>query len=175
MSNAVKAEQITADQALQLKNNDAIFIDVREPAEFNNAHIQEAKLHSLGKISAQDLASHGDKTIVIYCQKGVRGNKACDKIFKDNPNAKIVNLEGGIEAWQKAGFAINKGSSNVLPLDRQVQITIGGAVVVFTVLATLLHPNFVYGAMFMGAGLLFAGLSGFCGMARLMALAPWNK
>jgi rhodanese-related sulfurtransferase len=166
---------VQAKEAMDLLTKDAVLVDVREPAEFNTRHIPNAMLHPLGSINASQLEKYGDKTVLIYCQKGLRGQKACEKILQDNPNSKIVNLVGGIEAWQAAGFTTNKGTSNVLPLDRQVQITIGSLVLAFSLLGYFVQTNFVFGATFMGTGLLFAGISGFCGLARVMAKAPWNR
>ena len=168
-------KSIQAHEAKALVAKEAVLIDVREPAEFNSRHIPNAKLHPLGSIDASQLAEYGDKTVLIYCQKGMRGQKACEKILQDNPNSKVVNLVGGIEAWQAAGFAINEGTSKVLPLDRQVQITIGGLVFVFSLLGYFVNTNFIFASAFMGAGLVFAGISGFCGMAQVIAKAPWNR
>ncbi|MFT6267422.1 MAG: rhodanese-related sulfurtransferase [Alphaproteobacteria bacterium] len=168
-------KSVHAQAAFALLGEDSVLVDVREPAEFNTKHIPKANLHPLSAINAKALTSYGDKTVVIYCQKGIRGQKACEKILQDNPQAKVVNLTGGIEAWQAAGLNTIKGDSNVLPLDRQVQITIGAGVLIFSLLGYFYQTNFIFGAAFMGAGLLFAGISGFCGLARIMALAPWNK
>jgi rhodanese-related sulfurtransferase len=170
-----KVKAVSASEAKKLSNENHIFVDVREPAEFNTVHIENSKLHPVGNIHADHMSDYAGKTVVVYCQKGMRGQKACEKILKDNPSADIVNLSGGIEGWQQAGFSVKKGESNVLPLDRQVQITIGSFVLCFALLGYFVNPNFGLGAAFMGAGLLFAGISGFCGLARVMALMPWNK
>lgn len=166
---------IQAQEAEALIAKDTVLVDVREPAEFNSRHIPNAKLHPLGSISAVQLAEYGDKTVLIYCQKGMRGQKACEKILQDNPHTKVVNLVGGIEAWQAAGFAVNEGTSNIFPLDRQVQITIGSLVLTFSLLGYFVNTHFIFASAFMGAGLLFAGISGFCGLARVLAKAPWNQ
>jgi len=168
-------KSIDASDAKSQLNQDAVLVDVREPAEFNNKHIKGAKLHPLGTIDAATVSQYSDKTVYVYCQKGMRGQKACEKILQANPNANLVNITGGIEACELAGFDINKGTSSVIPLDRQVQMTIGGSVLLFCLLSVFVTSNFVWGAAFFGAGLLFAGISGFCGLARVMALAPWNK
>lgn len=168
-------KSVNANEAKRLIEESATFVDVREPAEFNAAHIENSKSHPLGSIHAQHITNYAGKTVVIYCQKGARGEKACKKILKDNPTANIVNLSGGIESWQQAGFDVKKGQSNVLPLDRQVQIGIGSLVLCFALLGYIVNPNYALGAAFMGAGLLFAGFSGFCGLARVIALMPWNR
>jgi predicted branched-subunit amino acid permease len=58
---------------------------------------------------------------------------------------------------------------------RQVQIAAGSLVVIGVLLGALVHPGFYALSAFVGAGLVFAGVSGFCGMARLLVLMPWNR
>ena len=87
----------------------------------------------------------------------------------------VFNLEGGIEAWRAAGLPVAEGERKTLPLDRQVQLTIGLLLLASVALALLVHPAFIWLAAFFGAGLTMAGLTGFCGMARVMARMPWNR
>jgi rhodanese-related sulfurtransferase len=61
------------------------------------------------------------------------------------------------------------------PLMQQVQIVAGSLVLLGVVLGYLLNPAFFLLSGFVGAGLLFAGLSGWCGMALLLAKMPWNR
>jgi hypothetical protein len=63
------------------------------------------------------------------------------------------------------------------PIDiiRQVQIAAGSLVLMGILLGTLLAPGFYALSAFVGAGLMFAGISGFCGMAHLLTLMPWNR
>jgi rhodanese-related sulfurtransferase len=173
--NMAAYNSVAAQEASALIAKNAILVDVREPAEFNAHHIPNAKLHPLGAIDANQLAEYGDKTVLIYCQKGMRGQKACEKILRDNPHSKVVNLVGGIEAWQAAGFAVKKGTSSVLPLDRQVQITLGGLILTFSLLGYYININLMFVSAFLGAGLLLSGLTGFCGLARVLSKAPWNQ
>ncbi len=84
-------------------------------------------------------------------------------------------LEGGIEAWRDAGLPTVQDKSQPIEIMRQVQIAAGGLVVAGVSLGVLVHPGFLGIAGFVGAGLTFACLTGFCGMARPLALAPWNK
>jgi rhodanese-related sulfurtransferase len=171
----MKFKNVTSNQLQQWLNDDeAIIIDVREPAEFATKHIKGATLLPLGKITANDLPNT-DKKIVIYCLKGARGNSACVKIT-DQDNSKVIyNLTGGIEAWQEAGKPVEKGNSNVLPLDRQVQLTIGTLALTGSLAGYFYDPIFMLIPAFLGAGLTFSGLSGTCGLALLMAKMPWNQ
>jgi rhodanese-related sulfurtransferase len=162
-----------------IDNNQAILIDVREPAEFNNQHIDGANLAPLSKITINDLDKYNKnnegKKIVIYCGKGGRGNSACEKLKADANNIELYNLEGGITAWIASGGEVTKKSGFFLPLDRQVQLTIGLCVFLASLASIFINTNFAYLTAFFGAGLIFAGLTGFCGLALLMAKMPWNK
>lgn len=157
-----------------LDSGEAELVDVREDIEFHTSHIESAHHHPLGKIVSDDLPANGKK-IVIYCLKGARGKKACDKVIGDLQGATIYNLEGGIDAWKSAGYQVVEGSKKVMPLDRQVQITVGGGVLASVIAAQLVNPDFIWLAGFFGAGLLFAGLSGICALARLLTIMPWNR
>lgn len=170
--NVKTIDALTAKQ--WLSEGQAVLIDVREPTEHASQKITGAKLHPVGSICCGDLPSR-EKKIIIYCQKGMRGSNACQKLMAENDELDIYNLEGGIEAWQQAGLAIEQGHKKVLPLDRQVQLTIGLSVLILSLLAYFVNPAFAFGAAFFGAGLTNAGLTGWCGLAKLMALMPWNK
>jgi rhodanese-related sulfurtransferase len=155
-----------------LNDGSAMLVDVREPAEYRARHIAGARPIPLGKIDAGRLPSSG--RIVIHCLKGGRGASACEKLLRQNPALEIYNLAGGIDAWAAAGLPVRTGRF-VLPLDRQVQLTIGIILLVLTSLSLTVSPLFVVGAGVVGLGLSVAGATGFCGLARLMAWAPWNK
>ena len=87
----------------------------------------------------------------------------------------LADLEGGMLAWQQAGLPVEKRKGAPLPLMRQVQIVAGGLVLAGVLLSVLVAPGWIWLSGFVGAGLMFAGISGFCGMARLLAAMPWNQ
>lgn len=154
-----------------LDDGSATLVDVREPAEYRACHIAEARPIPLGKIDVGHLPSSG--RIVIHCLKGGRGASACEKLLQQNPALEIYNLAGGIDAWMTAGLPVRAGK-RVLPLDRQVQLTIGIILLAVSGLTLLVSPLFVLAASVIGLGLLTAGATGLCGLARLIAHAPWN-
>lgn len=84
-------------------------------------------------------------------------------------------LEGGLDGWTRAGLPIEANLKAPLEMMRQVQIVAGSLVLLGVVLGWLISPIFFALSAFVGAGLTFAGISGFCGMARLLGLAPWNR
>lgn len=158
-----------------LETGEALLVDVREPAEYAAEHIPSATLLPLGQTCCAKLPAGNGKKLVIHCRKGGRGGNACAKLLAEDPTLAVYNLEGGIEAWAAAGYAVARGARRVLPLDRQVQLTIGVVALVASLLALGGHPGFIYVTGFLGAGLTFAGLTGFCGLARVLAKMPWNQ
>ncbi len=153
----------------------AVLIDVREPAEYKAESIAGATLLPLAGINKSALPNYAGKKLVIHCRKGGRGGSAYEKLLAEDPNLEIYNLEGGISAWVEAGFPIQSSGKFFLPLDRQVQLTIGLLVLIGSLLAYFVNPLFLLLRGFFGAGLTFAGLTGFCGLAIIMARMPWNQ
>ncbi|MFN8694220.1 MAG: rhodanese-like domain-containing protein [Holosporales bacterium] len=155
-----------------LDNGEAILIDVREPAEYKAEHIKGSHLMPLGVCCPEKLpTATKNKIIIIHCKAGKRGEKACAALRESGQT--IYNLAGGLDAWMAAGLPIEKGRG--VPLMRQVQIVVGGLVGFFTILGFAVHPGFHAAAGIIGLGLLNAGLTGWCGMAMLLAKMPWNR
>ncbi len=158
-----------------LDSNEAVLVDVREPAEHSAENIAGATLVPLSTISQKTLPPCVGKKLVIHCKKGARGGAACEKLLAEDPSLEIYNLAGGINAWADAGLSIKTSDRFFLPLDRQVQLTIGLGLLSASILGYLFTPLFFLLTGFFGAGLTFAGLTGFCGLAVLMAKMPWNQ
>lgn len=158
-----------------LNNDEAILIDVREPAEHEAQKISGSTLIPLSNISKDSLPKNIDKKLVIHCQGGKRSQLACQKLLNEDANLEIYNLQGGILSWIEGGCKINISNKFFLPLDRQVQLTIGLGVFLGSLLGYLVSPKFLLLSGFFGIGLIFAGLSGYCGLAVFMAKMPWNR
>ncbi len=166
---------ITASELKKiLDKGEVLLIDVREPAEHRSECIDGACLIPLGEISIERLPST-QRPIIIHCRSGKRSAEACAKILKADASLDVASLEGGIIAWSQAGFNVKKSGSTILPLDRQTQIAVGFIAFSGTILGTLINPTFYVLPGFIGAGLMFAGLTGWCGMAKLLAKMPWNR
>jgi rhodanese-related sulfurtransferase len=101
--------------------------------------------------------------------------QAATKLLDENPDLEVYSLEGGLMAWKEAGFPTHRASCAVLGLERQTQIAAGSLVLSGTLLGVAWHPAFFFLSGFVGAGLIVAGLSGWCGMAKLLAKMPWNQ
>jgi len=158
-----------------LDKGDAVVVDVREPAENAAESISGATLLPLGGITKDALPETSGKKLVIHCRSGKRSGSACEKLIAEDPELEIYNLEGGISAWTEAGHTVKTSGKFFLPLDRQVQLTIGLGVLIGSFLAYFVNPLFFLLTGFFGAGLTFAGLSGTCGLAIIMAKMPWNQ
>jgi rhodanese-related sulfurtransferase len=154
--------------------NNVHLIDVRTPAEFQEMHVESARnvpLHQLDPNAFQE--SHSNNPLYVICQKGGRGKQACEKLASAGV-ANVFNVEGGTDACVAEGLPVVRGHKTI-SLERQVRITAGSLVVVGALLAWLVHPAFIALSAFIGAGLVFAGITDTCGMGMLLARMPWNQ
>lgn len=158
-----------------LENNEAVVVDVREPAEYAAENIVGAALVPLATICKKALPQCKNKKLVIHCRSGGRSKRACEKLLTEDANLEIYNLEGGISSWIEAGCEVKSSGKFFLPLDRQVQLCVGLSVLSGGLLAYFVNLAFLIIPIFFGAGLTFAGLTGFCGLAMLLAKMPWNQ
>jgi len=155
----------------------AELLDVRTPGEFAAAHVPGAKLIPLDDLDAAAFCrarSADGKPVYVLCQSGGRARKAIEKLQRAGFSGCVL-VEGGTQAWIDAGLPVNRGESKVLPLMRQVQITVGFISATGAALALTVNPWFALLPLVTGCGLLFAGLTGFCGLALLLAKMPWNR
>jgi rhodanese-related sulfurtransferase len=173
ISYAVEVQTVTANQLHNmLLENDVCLIDVRNTDEYIEEHIEGSKNIPLPILSLDQMEAN-NKNIVIHCKSGKRGEKAYKLLKSQKPDLQLSNLEGGILSWKAADFP-TKVISSTLPIMRQVQILAGTLIVIGTV-CSFLSPYFLAIPAFVGCGLMFAGFSGWCGMANLLSLMPWNN
>jgi rhodanese-related sulfurtransferase len=155
----------------------AELLDVRTPGEYAAAHVPGATLVPLDQLDAAAfLRQRGadDKPIYVLCQSGGRARRAIEQ-FQRAGFDRCVLVEGGTQAWMDAGLPVDRSESTVLPLMRQVQITIGFVSAVGAALALAVNPWFAIIPLVAGGGLLYAGLTGCCGLALVLAKMPWNR
>lgn len=167
----------TALRELTAKGQARCLVDVRTPAEYEEVHVEGAHLMSLDKLDAAELRAAlkpatGEK-IYLLCKSGRRAQQAAEKLSTAGVQNCVV-VEGGTDACVASGFDCKRGAKT-LPLDQQVRVTLGVIILASFLFAHLVHPYFIWIAAFIGAGLVFSGLTGFCGMALLLAKAPWNQ
>lgn len=163
---------ISPQKAKELIAQGAVLVDVREADEHARERIPGARHHALSQLNGTLLESAG--AVIFHCRSGNRTATHAGKLAAAAACDAYV-LEGGIEAWKKAGLPVAQDKRQPIEIQRQVQITAGFLVALGIVLGTLVHPGFYALSGFVGAGLVFAGISGTCAMARLLQLAPWNR
>jgi rhodanese-related sulfurtransferase len=153
-------------------------LDVRTPAEHGEIHVPGVHLVPLDKLDPAQLAgSNGfrkDQPIFLLCRSGSRAKQAAEKLEKDGFTQCHV-VEGGTMAWAEAGLPVNRGTTKVMSLERQVRVAAGAIVLMGVLLAQFVNPAFIWLSGFVGAGLIFAGLTDWCGMGMLLAKMPWNQ
>jgi rhodanese-related sulfurtransferase len=158
-----------------------VIIDVREEDEFLAEHVENSiniPLSSFAGMAPGVLNQLGKSQIVIMCRSGVRAGQALNMIqglgFNDLHQYQVY--EGGILGWKKQGQpVVARKVKAPLPLMRQVQLVIGAMLLAFGIAAAVIDPVYAWGAVFIGCGLLVAGATGFCALANVLAMLPWNK
>lgn len=152
-----------------------LLLDVRTPAEYEDTHIEGAVLHPLSDLdpaTVKDLAR--DKAAcVVVCRSGGRASQAAEKLEAAG-FSNLQVLEGGVTAWERCGLPVVRGRKTI-SLERQVRIAAGAMVLAGALLAYLVHPNWIALPAFVGAGLMFAGITDWCGMALILGRMPWNR
>ena len=151
---------------------------MRTPAEYAQVHAEGARLVPLDRLdpAAVMSAREGppDEPLYVICKTGARAARACEK-FHAAGFANVLCIEGGTAAWEQAGLPVVKGQRKVISLERQVRIAAGLLVLCGVLLGWLVHPVLYALSAFVGAGLVFAGMTDTCGMGMLLARMPWNR
>lgn len=167
---------ISPERAAELMREGAVLVDIRERDEHARERIAGARHHALTMLDREHPARPGDDVLIFHCRSGARTTQNAAHLAGSVPaDVETYLLDGGIDAWKKAGLPVTVDRKAPLPIMRQVQIGAGSLVVLGTVLGATVSPGFYLLAGFVGVGLVFAGVTGFCGMANLLALMPWNR
>jgi rhodanese-related sulfurtransferase len=161
-------------QKLLLAQPHLPLFDVRTPVEFAEVHVPQAQNIPLDELQPGALELPKDQPVYLLCRTSNRATKAAEKLAKEG-FAQPVVVEGGTLAWVAGNFPVIRGTSKIISLERQVRIVAGSLVFIGVVLGWFVHRAFFGLAGFVGAGLVFAGITDFCGMGLLLAKMPWNK
>jgi len=162
-------------EAVRTGASGLVVVDVRSPGEFAAAHIRgsyNVPLDALPEVASR-LSGLRDETVALVCRTGVRASQAETMLRSAGVESARV-LAGGIEGWEQAGLPLDRGRG-AWSIERQVRAIAGGLVVTGVVGSVTVNRKLVWLAGFVGGGLLFAGLTDFCGMARLLMLLPFNR
>jgi rhodanese-related sulfurtransferase len=163
-----------AEARRRLDNGSAVLVDIREPMEHARESIPGALLHSVSVFDPAVLRGQAASALIFHCQSGKRTCDIAERLLACGAPETFI-LQGGLQGWKAAGHATTIDRSKPIELQRQVQIAAGTLVVLGLLLAWLVTPLFLGVTAFVGAGLIFAGFSGWCGMAHLLGFMPWNR
>lgn len=151
-----------------------MMLDVRTPVEYRECHAAMAVNRPLESLNLEAICcevSAAKAPVFVLCKAGTRSKAACEKLR--GAGLSVVDVEGGTEAWIKAGLPVNRGRK-AFAIDRQMRI-VAGSLVVLGVALSPIHWGFVLLSGFVGCGLIFAGVTDICPMMSVLARAPWNQ
>jgi rhodanese-related sulfurtransferase len=151
-------------------------IDVRTPVEFREVHVGCARNVPLDQLDVAKIAAGREgssQPLYVICRSGSRGKQACER-FLAAGYTNVVNVDGGTQAWDQAGLTVVRGKK-AISLERQVRIAAGSLVLIGSLLGVIAHPYWIGLSAFVGAGLVFAGITDTCGMGMILARMPWNQ
>lgn len=163
-----------------LASGSAALVDVREPEEHARERIHKATLIPLSRFDAslvRAAAREAGGRVVLHCRAGTRSAEGCRQAASlASEGVEVYSLSGGIEAWKRAGLPVLEDRrAPRLSVMRQVQLVIGVGVLAGCMLGWMVHPALAGLSAFFGAGLVFAGATGTCALASMLARMPWNR
>lgn len=164
--------KISPAEAHRLIEAGAALIDIRRPDEHARERIAGARNVPLDKLSKD--SAPGD-VLIFHCRSGMRTAQAASALSQAADGRDCYIVEGGISGWGNAGLPVETVRGAPIEMQRQVMIAAGSLVLLGTLMAMLVAPGWAWLALVVGAGLTFAGISGFCGMAHVLAMLPWNR
>lgn len=161
-----------------LSEQNITVIDIRSREDWEREHIQGAlsvPVNGNDVSLPPEFRANEQSIVVFHCQSGMRTERYAPTLASLVVPARTIIMQGGLNAWKKAGYPTQVNRSKPLPLMRQVQIVAGSLALAGTLGGTFFSPYLYVLPGFVGAGLLFAGISGWCGMAKLLEGMPWNR
>lgn len=168
-------KSVSPAEAAALMTRGALLVDIREAAEHRRERIPGARHVPLSELQAgrrRDLGPASD--IVFHCRSGAR-TATHAQVLAGLSGGKAHALAGGIEAWRRSGLPVARREAAKMPLHRQIWAAAGGLVLLGIVLGYAVAPAFFLLSGLVGAGLLQAGFTGWCGLEALLRRMPWNR
>jgi sulfur dioxygenase len=166
---------ISPKQAFEkLKESNSVLLDVRTDQELIEISVESENIKHIplqSMTSSIESLSTND-SYYILCRSGQRATMAAMQLLQKG-FTKLAVIEGGITSWDKAKLPVNKTDAPI-SLERQVRIIAGSLVLLGTLLG-LINRWFIVIPLFVGSGLVFAGITNNCMMGLLLMKLPYNK
>jgi rhodanese-related sulfurtransferase len=147
-------------------------IDVRTASEYASGHIPCTVNIPMDQFEARRKDLRLEDGLVLVCKAGSRAQIVAGWLGE---SSKVRVLEGGTDAWKQGGLETVASVKTRWSLERQVRLGAGLMVLAATVLEVAGVHGAIWLAMFVGAGLTFAGATDICMMGILLAKMPWNQ
>lgn len=170
----MKIQAITPERAAELLSAGAVLIDIRNADEYARERIPQAQHAPLSSLEPASLASRDSSAVIFHCKSGNRTRAHAQRLAAC-ARGEVYLLEGGLDAWKRAGYPLTADRSQPIELQRQVQIAAGSVALLGVILGATVSSLFYALAGLVGAGLTFAGVTGTCGMTRVLQMMPWNQ
>lgn len=164
---------VSPSDAKALLANGAVLIDIRDHDEHARERIAQARNVPLSKL-CEDTIGANEAAIVFHCKSGNRTRMNAALLAKAAEVDAFI-LDGGLDAWKKAGFPVIQDANQPIEIMRQVQIAAGGLALLGAIMGFAVNPMFYLLSGVVGAGLMFSGITGSCTMARVLKFMPWNR
>lgn len=167
-------KSIDPGTAAKMLKEGAVLVDIRDADERAREHVIGSRSLPLSRVNEGLGAVDATRPVIFHCRSGNR-TQVNAQALASATDCEAYLLEGGIEAWKAAGLPVVRDTSQPIEIMRQVQITAGSLVLGGVLLGVFVSPVFYGLSGFVGAGLVFAGATGWCGMAKLLGMMPWNR
>lgn len=168
---------ISASELSNLSQQGGVeLIDVRTPVEFDEVHVGCARNIPLDRLDPKAIMKERNgmagKPLYLICKTGTRSGQALRK-FAQAGFENVLEVDGGLSAWQAAGLPVVRGKK-AFGIDRQMRI-VAGSLILTGVILSYWFPYAIGLSAFVGAGLIFAGLTDICPMMNILGKMPWNQ
>ncbi|MCH6257926.1 rhodanese-like domain-containing protein [Puniceicoccaceae bacterium K14] len=174
---ATQIEFISPEEAFVKMNRGGVLLDVRTDGEFRAVHATGAVNLPLGGLQSNPslLSTYNtsEAEVLFTCKSGKRAEVAARLAIGQGLSA-ISVVEGGTDAWVQADLSHVKGKG-IISIERQVRIGTGVLVASGSVLGLLVSAWFFAIPILVGCGLIFAGITDWCGMGMGLMKMPWNR
>lgn len=164
--------KISPSEARKRVEQGAVLVDIRDRDEYRRERIEGALNCPASEIDSVEIEG---ESVIFHCKSGMRTQAHITALQAKAGGRKVWLLEGGLDNWKRSGFPVRKDSKQPIEMQRQVMIVAGALVLTGVLLSQFVSNGYVLIAGFVGAGLMFAGITGFCGMANVLKLMPWNR
>lgn len=162
-----------------LDQREAIIIDVRNLTSYKALHIPNS-LHVPDSTKiAQSVTEHPTERVILVCQNGGQATQISHMLLMqptpETAGILFYVLDNGLNGWRNADLPVVRDMDLGMPIDRQVQITLGLALLVSLIFGWLFSSLWFIFVFLIALGLLLSGLTGWYGFQQLVLLFPWNR